>query len=693
MVGCAAAAATLLLGTPSLAGAAANPSITITDVTVAEGDAGTTLATFTINASPRPRSCCALSVAWATANGTASTPSDYTAASGTVTLTRIVSSKTVSVPVNGDTIDENNETFVVNLSSPSNATIGDAQGVATITDDDPLPPLSVNDVSVAEGNAGTSTATFTVSLSTASGRTVTVDWATADGTAIQPADYASGSGSLTFVPGDTSETVAVTVKGDVIPELDETFSVQLSNASKATIADAVGSGTILDDELEPVAVIDDAVVAEGDSGTTPLSFTVTLSNPSGSVVTIDWVTNPGTAIQGTDYTDANGTVTFVPGDITETVNVLVHGDTSHEADETFTVDISNPVVATIADTKGTGTITNDDPLPAVSVNNVSVSEGDAGTSVLSFTVSALGEADTDAFVHYTTVDASATAGSDYTTLTGTLTIPAGSAPSKIDVLVIGDLTHENNEHLTLVLSDPAGATIADGTGTGTITNDDPVPKMSIGDVTVLEGTGTSIAAVFTVTLSAASGLPATVGWSVNDGTAWAPSDYTDKAGTLTFAAGATSRSISVTVKGDRLDEPRETFTVDLSGPTGAAIADGTGIGTIRDDDKTPTSVTVDLIRGAKEVKAKGLLETARTGNKVTVTLLRKRDGVFRKITSKIVSVGFFRDRDGDGKTDGSYSARFARPRSAGTYRFVTTFLGSTLQKPCHGSTTFVLPAI
>jgi Calx-beta domain len=233
-------AALFVLALPVPATAAPTPSVTITDATVIEGNSGTLNATFTIQVAPRPRNCCPLQVSWATAPGSAATPADYTSSSGTVSLTRVFSSRVVSVPVVGDVLDESNETFVVDLSNlvGTPGQIGDAQGLATITDDDPLPALSVNDVSVTEGNSGSTTATFDVSLSAASAKTVTVDWATADGSATHPGDYAAGSGTVTFVPGDVTETIAVTVNGDVTAELDETFRLVLSAPSNAVLGDA-----------------------------------------------------------------------------------------------------------------------------------------------------------------------------------------------------------------------------------------------------------------------------------------------------------------------------------------------------------------------------------------------------------------------------------------------------------------------
>jgi hypothetical protein len=151
--------------------------------------------------------------------------------------------------VNGDTKDEANETFTVTLSSPVNATLSDGQGTGTITDDDGVPGLSIDDVSVTEGDSGTTTASFTVSLSAASGQTVTVSYATADGTATTAdGDYAAGSGPLTFAPGTTTQSVNVTVNGDTKSEADETFTVTLSSPVNATISDGQGTGTITNDD-------------------------------------------------------------------------------------------------------------------------------------------------------------------------------------------------------------------------------------------------------------------------------------------------------------------------------------------------------------------------------------------------------------------------------------------------------------
>ena len=156
-------------------------------MTVTEGNSGTVNATFTVSLSTASGQT--VTVNYATADGTAVAPGDYTAGSGTLTFNPGATTQTLNVPVIGDTLNEPNETFFVNLSAPSNATILDGQGQGTITNDDALPSLSIGNVTVTEGNSGTVNATFTVSLSAASGQTVTVNYATADGTAVAPGDY------------------------------------------------------------------------------------------------------------------------------------------------------------------------------------------------------------------------------------------------------------------------------------------------------------------------------------------------------------------------------------------------------------------------------------------------------------------------------------------------------------------------
>jgi Calx-beta domain-containing protein/VCBS repeat protein len=223
------------------------PSITLSDVTVTEGNTGTRAAVFTVTlsaASSQP-----VTVAYATANGTAAAGSDYQAASGTLTIPAGQTTGTITVLVNGDRIAEPNETFFVNLSSPTNATIADGQAVGTIQDDEPR--ISISDVSRYEGRRNHTTLfTFTVTLSAAYDQPVAMSFQTVNGTATTgDNDYVARTGTLTFAPGETTKTITIEIKGDNKQEADEYFYLDLfGNSSNSLFTKNRGIGTILNDD-------------------------------------------------------------------------------------------------------------------------------------------------------------------------------------------------------------------------------------------------------------------------------------------------------------------------------------------------------------------------------------------------------------------------------------------------------------
>ena len=225
------------------------------------------------------------------------------------------------------------------------------------------PGASVGNVTVAEPASGTAQATFTVTLSKASTTPVTIGYATANGTATAGSDYTATTGTLSFAPGVISQQISVPVRSDTVVEPSETFTVTLSNPSGATITTATATATITDSTAAgtaPTVSIADASVIEGNSGTSTLAFTATLSKASATAVTVNYATSNGTATAGQDYTAGSGTITFAPGVISQTVNVAVTGDTTVEPTETLTVTLSTPSGATIARAVATGTILTDD---------------------------------------------------------------------------------------------------------------------------------------------------------------------------------------------------------------------------------------------------------------------------------------------------------------------------------------------
>ena len=225
------------------------------------------------------------------------------------------------------------------------------------------PPLSVGDCEVAEGNAGTRTCDFAVSLPAPAGQMVFVEYATADGSAtVADGDYDAASGLLSFEAGTTTQTVSVTVNGDSVGEPYETFTLNLANATNATIADGTGTATIVNDDA-PVASIGDCSVVEGNAGTTNCIAAITLNAPAIGSPVLEWGTTDFTATAGPDYLASGSFAAFQPGTTTQNVTVPVVGDLLPEIDETFFLWLQ-PVsgAVTVGDGEGIGTIVDDDGL-------------------------------------------------------------------------------------------------------------------------------------------------------------------------------------------------------------------------------------------------------------------------------------------------------------------------------------------
>jgi hypothetical protein len=223
------------------------------------------------------------------------------------------------------------------------------------------PTAAVADTAVAEGNAGTASATFAVSLSTPTDAPVSVAYATSPGTATAGTDYVTASGVVTFPPGSVVRTVSVQVAGDLVDEPNETFTLALSAPSGLTIGDGQALATIHDDDAPPNFAAGDCAVVEGDAGTVPCSFAVTLSGPSAFPISVDFFTASGTAISGSDFTALSGSLSFAPGQAGPVVLAPgVLGDTAVEPDESFTLVLQNAVNAALPPAPLTATILDDD---------------------------------------------------------------------------------------------------------------------------------------------------------------------------------------------------------------------------------------------------------------------------------------------------------------------------------------------
>ncbi|HTY39447.1 MAG TPA: Calx-beta domain-containing protein [Bacteroidota bacterium] len=534
-----------------------------------------------------------VSVSYTTRNGTALEGQDYTGVSGTVVFGPGETSKTISIPIIDDNLNEDDETVFIDL-------IGDAVGLPnsatlTIIDNDPIPTISINNISVLEGDDGTTDAVFTVSLSAPSGRTIQVDYSTQDNTAIEGGDYFGVSGTLVIPAGESSGSITVQVIGDTQIEPNETFYVSLHRPINVSITNSQGVCTILDDDSLPArASISDASIVEGNSGTQMMVFNVTLTdNMVSGGINILYSTTSGTATSGTDFVATSGTLNIARGRLTGTISVPIIGDTMYEPDETFSLNIYSNV-ALFAPRQATGTIVNDDAVPTVSISDPSIAEGNVGTTTLVYTVSLSNPSYQPVTVSFATrAGTGATDGVDYIGQTGQLVFNPGEVTKTVSVVVNSNTTYEPTKVVYVDLSNPIDATMPGGTtqetGQGQILNDDPqMPVIAIGNVSVVETNKGYVDAVLPVTLSSASTQTVTVAYATANGTALAGQDYVAASGTVTFAPGTTSATITVKVKGDRKKESNETFSVNLSNPSNGLFGNSSsGVVTIVNDDGLP----------------------------------------------------------------------------------------------------------
>jgi hypothetical protein len=433
------------------------------------------------------------------------------------------------------------------------------------------------------------TARLTTSNGGATSLPVTVPFASSNNTATAGQDYTAVNGTLTFPansPNNASLNVVVPILDDVLDEPDETFSVALGVPANGVVGTLGTASVTITDNDPPVSfTVSDATVVETNAGTPVLQFFVYRSPGTPATVTVNYQTADGTA-GAADFIARSGTLTFTANDTSQGLPVSVVADTTYEGNETMTLNLSGPVGGVIGDAQGVGTITDDDAPPALTVGDATLAEGNAGNGTATFPVTLSNLSQVQVTVGYATANNTALAGSDYTAASGTLTIPALAASGVITVPVTGDAVYERDEDFYLNLSAPAGGTVADGQGRAVVTNDDAPPALKIGDASVSEGNSGQTPLTLTVSLSGATDVPASVTCATAPVTATSGVDFVASSQVLSFSAGTTTQTCTVQVAGDTIAEGDEVFTALLSAPADAAIADGSGIGRILDDDRT-----------------------------------------------------------------------------------------------------------
>ena len=514
-----------------------------------------------------------VTVDYRTANETAFAGIDYTAASGTLTIDVGETAGSVEIQTLDDDAKELEERLSLHLSSAANASLVSNAVIGTILDNDVPPELAVEGGVSAEGEP----AVFIVTLSGAVTSRVTVDFATVAGTALDGVDFLPVQGKLTFDAG-TAVMVAVTTVDDDIDEPVETLGLSLSAPVNAELPVDSATSRIEDDDEPPALSIADASGVEGEVA----RFRVTLSDPSGFQVTVAYSTSDGTAVAGADYEAVGSSLAFAPGETTATVSIPLVQDDLNEPDEHFTVSLSTPANATLANATAEGLIIDDDLVAQIAVGGASGVEG--GT--VDFPVTLDTTSTRTITVDYATAPETAHEDADYEPVHGSLTFLPGESAKTVKVTLVDDDVHEDDETFTLNLSMAENAAVSTASATGTIVDDDAAPKLSITGGTAPEGGTIS----FTVTLTGSTSRTATVDYATADGTAIADDDYAPAAGTLTFLPGDTVATFAVSIADDAEYEPEESFEATLSSPLHATLATGAATGTILDNDEKPPTL-------------------------------------------------------------------------------------------------------
>jgi Domain of unknown function (DUF1996)/Calx-beta domain len=409
-----------------------------------------------------------VTVSYRTLDGNARSPGDYTSTTGSVTIPAGSTSRRITVPTTEDTSPEGEETMVLELTDAENAIIPWSTARGTIRDDDARPAVSVADATGPEPTSGTKPLSCVLTLDRPSTQTIKVDWTAVGGTATAGSDFVAETGTATFTPGTTSKTVGVTVNADSnFTEGPEHLSIVLSNPSNATIADGTADLTITDPDTVPKLRI------EGQSGpeSGPARYSVTLTSPSSSPVSVRWATADRTATAPQDYPATTGTLTIPAGATAGTISVPVVNDSLSEGDERVAVELSGPTGALLLNDESSATIVDDDPLPSLRITDAQVVEPTSSTRALRFTITLSARSGQAVRLHWATEDGTAVAPGDYVPHSEDIVFTVGTTTKSLTVAAYGDGRVEGQEWFRILLSAVEGATVADGIGVGTI--DDP----------------------------------------------------------------------------------------------------------------------------------------------------------------------------------------------------------------------------
>lgn len=533
--------------------------ISIDDLTVDE-DAGS--ATITVSL-VQPVDT-AITVDYTTLDQSANSVVDYISQSGTLTFSAGEQSKTITIPLVDSDLLELTESFLVQLNNiqaaARNVIFANDHAEVTILDDDQA-SISISDISVNE-DAGT--AVLTVVLSNPADAAFSVDFSTADNSAVDQQDYTAVSGTLIFNTGEQSKTITIPIINSDLVESDETFLVNLSNILSGSydivFADNQAEVTIIDDDQAQVTINDISVNEAAGTAT----LTVSLDHAVDQSVSLDFQTSEVTASSPEDFVTQMGTLTFAPSEVEKLITISIIDSDLVETDERLLVNLSNLQAGTaavsFADTHGVITILDDDQ-SNLRISDLTIQE-DSGTAYV--TVSLDKPLPTPVSIDFSTVGQSATQSVDFEQSTGTLTFAPGELTKVIPIVITNDNYTETTETLLINLSNlqtvSPDVILADWQSVVTIEDDDQA-KVSVNSITVNESTGS---AVVQVTLDHPVLTTITLDYATADDSALNASDYFSKSGTLTFFAGQQTKYVSIPILNDNLVEGNESFLFNLT---------------------------------------------------------------------------------------------------------------------------------
>jgi len=538
---------------------------------------------------------------------------DYTSTRGFLTFPPGIISQTVGIPLQDDKLDELDETFLIHMAQPTNATIGEF-GTATITlvDNDLQPTLDFSQLIYTVGESD-GTAHLDVSLNAPSTLTITVNYVSSNESAVTDQDYIMTTGMLLFAPGKTHQTIQLPLLPDDEIENDERLLLSLYGPVNAGLGrNNPTTVQILDnDSILPRIQFDTPIynIEEGQTKT----VTVTLSMASNEAVEIDYATADKSAqVALNEYTPAQGTLIFTPGITSQTFTIATSDDLLDEANKEVALILSDPINAALGtNALATLMIVDNEELPEVFFEQIEyrITEGTGGTETTdssttdaetvpaTITVALASTSNLTVTINYATVDGTAISGlaGDYLSASGELYFPPGIIRQTFTVTINADSENEPNEDLNLRLFNPSNAFLGEIDRATLIIEDNNFPVVSFAQ-SLYEVEESANLVEIDVVLSSPSVNPVSIEYATNFGSATeitafqeeSDRDYEPTRGRLTFAPGETRKTFTVALLDDNVDERAESVSLVLFNPERAILTEATDTNLIIiDDDPQP----------------------------------------------------------------------------------------------------------